>query len=170
MTKISLKNIKFLILGISLSLFVSCNLFPCGWATDLDSVDEKPKADFLIGTYKLDERTLDFIPGYENAESARLILKKDGSLEIKNTPIGTFDFMSYYDETDQNVNGTGTWKTEKGKYNAELNVGVKFEKKYSELDFWTDWDIYKKNGKPVIFIIIGDPDSCAAARFIKIAE
>ena len=108
--------------------------------------------------------------GYENAKSAELILKKDGSLEIKSTPIGTFDFMSYYDEADKNMNAIGTWKTKKGKYNAELNVAVEFEKEYSELDFRTTWDIYEKNGKPVILIIIGDPDSCAAARFVKITE
>ncbi len=170
MTKILRNNKNLLIIGIIFPLIIGCNLFPCGWATDLDEIDKKPTPDFLIGKYKLEERTLNFIPGYENAKNAELNLEKNGSLIIKNTPIGTFDFMDYYNETDQNVNAIGNWKARSGKYTAKLRVNLNFEKEYSELDVSTSWKIYEKDGKPVIFIILGDPDSCAAARFIKIDE
>ncbi len=161
---------KWLILGIICSIQISCNIIPCGWTTDLTEVNEKPNSDFIIGIYRLDERTINFIPGYEKAGNAELNLKKDGTLEIKDTPIGTFDFMDYYDENDQNVNVIGKWKIRDGKDTAELSVDLNFEEKYSELNTSTSWKIYEKDEKPVIFIILGDPDSCASARFIKTTE
>ena len=152
---------------MSLLPLISCNLVPCGWDYDLYKIHNKPTPKFLIGKYKLDKRTLNYIPGYKNAKNAELILEENGALIFENIPIGTFDFMDYYDETEKNVNAIGKWKVRSGNYTANLDVDINFEKAYSKLDFSTSWKIYEKEGKPVIFIIIGDPDSCAAARFIK---
>ena len=155
---------KWLIIVISLLLLISCNLVPCGWDYDLYRIHNKPTTKFLIGNYKPDERTRNYIKEYKNAE---LILEENGSLIFKNTPIRTFDFMNYYDETEKNVNAIGKWKVKSGNYTANLDVDLNFEKAYSKLDYSTTWKIYEKEGKAVIFIIIGDPDSCAVARFIK---
>ena len=162
-----MNNKKWLIIVITLLLIISCNLLPCGWDYDLYKIHNEPTSEFIIGKYKLDERTLNYIPEYENAKNAELILEENGTLILKNIPIGTFDFMDYYNETEQNVNAIGNWKVRSGKYTANLDVDINFEKEYSKLDMTTSWKIYEKERKPVIFIIIGDSDSCTAARFIK---
>lgn len=154
-----------------LSAISSCTLIPCGWDSDLDSVEEKPQTEFLIGKYKLDERTLKYIQGYENAHSAELNIKPDGTFEMRKIPQGTFDFMGYYNSMDINVDASGTWKTSFDKGIAELNVKVEFDNTKTDLpDFWTSWRIYEKDEKPVIFIMVGDPDECAVARFERIKE
>ena len=69
------------------------------------------------------------------------------------------------------MDAIGKWKTSYNKGTAELNVNVQFDSIKTDLtDFWTSWRIYEKDGKAVVFIIVGDPDSCSAARFEKTNE
>ena len=161
-----MKKPQFGIYFLILSAISSCTLIPCGWDSDLDTVEEKPKAEFLIGNYTLDERTINYIQGYENAQNAELSLKPNGTFNMRKIPKGTFDFMGYYKSMDISVDASGTWKTSFDKGTAELNVKVEFDSTKTDLaDFWTSWRIYEKDNKPVIFIMVGDPDECAAARF-----
>ena len=149
-----------------LSLAGSCALIPCSWDADLDALEKTPQADFLVGAYMLDERTLNYVPGYENAQNAVLNLNPDGTFEMRNVPKGTFDFMGYYDEMNVTVDAKGTWKVGYGKGTAELNVSVEFDSTLTDLsNFWTSWRIYEKDKKPIVFIMVGDPDECAAVRF-----
>ncbi len=168
----SLSEIKIGIYIITILFTISsCTLIPCGWDSDLDLVENNPKKEFLIGKYKLDERTVKHIQGYENSQNAKLNIKADGTFEMRNTPKRTFDFMSNYNSKDSVVDATGNWKTSYNKGTAELNVNVHFDSTKTDLtDFWTSWRIYEKNGKAIIFIIVGDPDGCSAARFEKINE
>ena len=161
-------GIYIIIILISIS---SCTLIPCGWDSDLDLVEKKPENEFLIGNYKLDERTLKYIQGYENSQSAELNIKSDGTFEMRNTPKRTFDFMSNYNSRDTIVDAIGKWKANFSKGTAELNVNVQFDSTKTDLtDFWTSWKIYEKDKKAIIFIIVGDPDNCSSARFEKITE
>ena len=77
-----------------LTTILSCTLIPCGWDSDLDLVEKNPKNEFMIGKYKLDERTVEYIPGYENFQNAELNIKSDGTFEMRNIPKRTFDFTS----------------------------------------------------------------------------
>ena len=147
----------------------SCTYIPCGWDSDLDTIKEEPQTENLIGRYRLDERTIKFIPGYENAQEAELNINADGTFDMQKIPKGTFDFMEYYNSMDINIDAKGRWKTSFNKGTAKLHVNVKFDSTKTDLkDFWTSWRIYEKDKKPVIFIIVGDPDECAAARFERI--
>ena len=163
-----------LLLGLYLLILLtisSCTLIPCGWDSDLNTIEEKPQVEFLIGKYKLDDRTLKYIQGYQNAQNAELNIKPDSTFEMRKVPKGTLDFMGYYKSMDINVDASGTWKTSFDKGTAELIVNIEFDSTKTDLtDFWTTWRIYEKDEKPVIFIMIGDPDECAAARFEIIKE
>ena len=154
-----------------LTTILICTLIPCGWDSDLDLVEKNPKNEFMIGKYKLDERTVEYIPGYENFQNAELNIKSDGTFEMRNIPKRTFDFTSNYNSNNDVVDAIGKWKTSYNKGTAELNVNVQFDSIKTDLtDFWTSWRIYEKDGKAVVFIIVGDPDSCSAARFEKTNE
>ena len=162
-------------IGISIIIILttisSCTLIPCGWDSDLDVLEEKPTNEFLIGKYKLDERTIKYIQKYENSQNAELNIKADGTFEMRNIPKGTLDFIGYYDSMDINIDAIGEWKTSYDKGTAELNVNVQFDSTKTNLtDFWTSWRIYEKGKKAVVFIMVGDPDECAAARFERKTE
>ncbi|MDY0089432.1 MAG: hypothetical protein RBR78_03605 [Flavobacteriaceae bacterium] len=146
----------------------SCTLIPCGWDSDLDSVKEKPTNEFLIGKYQFDERTK-HIQGFENSQNAELNIKSDGTFEINNIPKRALDFNASY--MDKSIDVNGEWKANYYKEKALLNVKFMFDSTKTDLnDFYTSWRIYKKDQKAVIFIMVGDPDECSAARFEKITE
>jgi hypothetical protein len=142
----------------------SCYLIPCNYYSDLDNYDKIPELQKLIGNYKLD------IDSPASAAPGELILKKDSTLILKNIPIGVLDvFRSDYDTKEKSPTEiNGTWKISNYKDQLRLDVNLKFENVDKKLrNFKTDWDLYKKNEKPVILIILGDPDSCEALKFIK---
>ncbi|HTO36528.1 MAG TPA: hypothetical protein VLZ72_09825 [Flavobacterium sp.] len=146
----------------------SCTLIPCGWDYDLDLVKEKPTNEFLIGKYQFDERTK-HIQGFENSQNAELNIKSDGTFEINNIPKRALDFNASY--MDKGINVSGEWRTSYRKGTAQLGVLVMFDSTKTDLnDFYTSWRIYKKDQKAVIFIMVGDPDECSAARFEKITN
>lgn len=117
----------------TLTAISSCTLIPCGWDSDLNLVEKSPKNEFLIGNYKLDERTIKHIQGYENSQSAELKIKSNGTFEMLNTPKRTFDFMSNYNSKDTVVDASGKWKTSYKKGTAELNVNVEFDSTKTDL-------------------------------------
>lgn len=146
----------------------SCTLIPCGWDSDLDSIKEKPTSEFLIGKYKFDERTKR-IQGFENSQNAELNIKSDGTFEIKNIPKRALDFNASY--MDKSIDVSGEWRASYREGTAQLGVLVMFDSTKTDLnDFYTSWRIYKKDQKAVIFIMVGDPDECSAARFEKITN
>lgn len=146
----------------------SCTLIPCGWDSDLDSIKEKPTSEFLIGKYKFDERTKR-IQGFENSQNAELNIKSDGTFEINNIPKRALDFNASY--MDKGIDVSGEWRTSYREGTAQLGVLVMFDSTKTDLnDFYTSWRIYKKDQKAVIFIMVGDPDECSAARFEKITN
>ena len=152
-----------------LMTFSSCYLIPCGADQGIDAVKEEPTNEFLTGTYRLDETTVKFMPGFENANKALLILGSNGILEMKDVPLGTIDFDAYYDSMHINVNAKGEWKSSYNERQAKLQVNFKFENSEKEpINYITSWKIYERDGTPVIYIMVGDPDECVAARFEKV--
>ena len=147
----------------------SCTLIPCSSYSGLKYVKENPKTDFLVGTYKIDDWTLDKTQGYENSQDARLIINSDGTFQMVNIHRGTIDFRTPYEFDRIKMNANGEWKTYSDKRSAEFSVNFKFEPSKTDLrNFGTTWGIYEKDKKAVIFIRVGDPDECSSVRFIKI--
>lgn len=170
------KNMTSLLTKIKIRTYVlaalvfisSCRLIPCPWDSDLDLFDEKPKNELLIGKYQFDQRTLNHVPGYDKAQNAKLELNVDGTFEMTGIPKGTFDHIHYHELDSTTVGAFGHWTAGFDEGTAELNVRVKFDSAETDLkDFWTSWKIYLKDKNPIILIVLGDPDSCLAARFEK---
>jgi hypothetical protein len=156
------------ILNIAIVIVLSgCSLIPCNSNSELDSLNAKPKDDELVGTYLPDRRTLLDIPGIQT--NSKMILTKDHKFVFENIPKSTFHTEAFYNESYDLVNGIGEWQSDFTEYTAELFVKVDEEELNSEgkFDFATSWKIYKYGKKHVIFIIVGDPDECAAIRLIQ---
>ena len=143
-------------IGIILLLF-SCNYLPCGWDSDLQILKQAPLINELVGVYKPDSITKQNISGFRLAE---FVLDSNGNLVFKNIPIGALDIERQNDQSP--MNGVGRWDVNS---NAQISVNLKFEG--HEAGFRTSYRLYNKNGRKVIFMIIGDPDECSAARFVQ---
>lgn len=162
------KNALRIISCMFLITSLSCTLIPCRWNSDLDLLKEKPTNEFLIGKYKIDEKTKR-IQGFENAQNAELIIKSNGTFEMKNIPKRTLDFDASY--TDKNIDVNGEWKTNYYDEKALFNAKFMFDSTKTDLkNFMTSWIIYKKDKKAIISIMVGDPDECSSVRFEKITK
>ena len=118
----------------------------------------------MVGEYKLD------INPPASRAPAKLTLKKDSTFIIKQIPIGVLNvFYSDYKQDDNNLeNITGTWKITDNYDELKLSVDIQLSDINDKLDnIWTSWKLYEKDNKPVVLIILGDPDSCNALKFIK---
>lgn len=74
-------------------------------------VTENPQTDFLTGKYKLDQRTLNRVQGYESAADSRLTINTDGTIEMSDVPKGTFDFIGYDKSDGVTIDAKGNWKS-----------------------------------------------------------
>lgn len=148
-----------------LLLASSCNYLPCGWDDDLSQVSTIPIEQTIIGQYIPDEITKEIIPGYK-ISPAQIILENDGIMKFQNIPGSTFDFEKYYSNNHEPISGSGNWQVDNKENKIELDVKLKFQPNTLS-NYGTSYRLYKKNGKYVIFIIVGDPDECSAARFIQ---
>jgi hypothetical protein len=163
MKKTSFRIKQSLILTFILLLITSCTLIPCTSDSGLDYVNENPKPNFLIGTYKLDEWTLSKTQGYSNSQNSRLKVYSNGLFELINIPKGTIDINTLYYSEGEDIDANGTWKTR-----FKEGETAQFSVNFSSLSMV--WKIYEQDEKAVILIRVGDPDNCAAVRFIKTSE
>ena len=145
--------------------FASCNYFPCGWDSDLTTVKQTPSTDKLTGAYYPDQITKQIIKGYDHVDSCFIHLDANGTITYRNIPINTFDFEKASENKVYPIDGTGKWKADYKNGTAELNVALVADSSFEGLN--TAFRIYEKNGSPVIFIIVSDPDECLVARFVK---
>jgi lipocalin len=126
-------------------------------------MEKLPTENELIGDYKLNIK-----PPY-SVGPAKLILNKNNTFELKNVPIGVLDvFNSDYKQNQKSLQDiTGKWKISNND-NYELKVSIEYNKIDSQLEnIGSSWILYEQDKKPVILIILGDPDSCEALSFIK---
>ncbi len=162
-----------MIIMLILSTYSSCTLVPCFSDSGLNYLNNNPKPDFLIGTYKLDEWTLNNTQGYKNSHSAQMQINTDGTFQLINIPKGTIDFNTLHYSEGKKINISGKWKSKfSNELKAELDVTFLLDSTKNNINNFTStsWKIYQKNQNAVIYIRVGDPDDCAAVRFKKINE
>ncbi len=157
------RTLKLTLISTLLITLTNCYLFPCNYYSDLNKIDEAPEIQNMIGSYKLD------IAPPASVGPGELILMDDSTLILKNIPIRILDvFNSDYNKKESLQDIKGTWEFSKYNGQLSLNVNLKFKKIDGEIrNYKSHWSLYKKNIKPVILIILGDPDSCEALKFIK---
>lgn len=137
----------------------SCYLIPCNLDSGLNEFKEEQNDDFFIGEYYVES----FIGNSYNLNTENTYIKVSNQLiEIYNIPSRVFNF-----NLNREINAKANWKQVPFKENLFLSVNLIFEKQDSLENYGTSWEVYKKNGKPVILIKVGDPDECSAIRFIK---
>lgn len=137
---------------------------------------ENPKPEFLVGKYKLDNRTLEY-EIFKDSGDVELVINKDHTFQILKLPIEGAQFGVFNEKKNIRININREWKTFEGKndfLSRENSIfHVSYNHDYNDSDsmgYGGSWKIYEKGGKPVIFYILGDPDSCEAVRYIKTAE
>ena len=149
---------------ILLIVFSSCTLIPCAYYSDLDTFDKTPVVSQMVGNYQL------VIDPPSSRPQAQLILKKDSTFILKEVPVGVINvFDSDFEQDDNSLkNIIGTWHISEYDREDKLSVEIKLSQINKKLeDIWTNWKLYKIDNKPVVLIMLGDPDSCEALKFIK---
>jgi len=160
-----MRVVKTIVCLFIVFLFSSCYIIPCGWDSDLQTIKGQISINDLVEIYKLDERSKQVIPGYEKIDNSEITLEKNGKLTYKNILIGTFDFEKFKNKSNKIINGTGEWSVDKNDGKEEFLVTLDSTELFN--GYSTSYRLYKKKDKYVIFIIVGDPDECLAARFIE---
>ncbi len=149
---------------IFLLAFSICVIVSCGWKSGLDEITYKPTVQELSGIYKPDRYTRELL-GKGFTEGAEIRLEKNKILRFSNAPKSIFDFGAYYSADRFAVSGSGQW----GIYlNEHPEISVSLEAENGAFKpFSTSYPLYKQGSKYVIFIMMGDPDEHAAARFVQ---
>jgi len=140
-----------------------CSFLPCPYYSDLKELKNLDEEE-LIGSYYSDDNS------YAQNGQAELMIKKNKSFLLKNIPIAVLDvFHTDYKQDMNNLQAiTGNWKIPKEQENNELITEIEYNKIAPEFgNISTTWELFEKDGQPVILIIIGDPDSCRALSFVK---
>ena len=159
--KSSLLKLSFYMLFIL--FFYSCYLIPCNLDSGLDELNVKQEDSFFIGEYVVEKS----INNSFKTDNTTIKLKKDGTIVMNNMPIDIFDFMGI----DKEINVKGTWKQNfiedplEDRYYLPTNLELDNKSKVRVV--LRTIKVYTKNNKPVLFIEFGDPDECAAVRFMK---
>jgi len=142
----------------------NCRFAPCPYYAGLERLEKLPTKTELKGHYTLNIEPL------SSVGPAELILYENNLFKLKNIPIGVLDvFYSDYKQGQNSLQDiTGKWKISNSDNNYELNVSIDYKKIDSQLGIVSsNWELYYQDKKPVILIILGDPDSCEALSFIK---
>ena len=165
MKKKSHFNIKLFLLILVTVLLSNCGFIPCPYYADLKQLENLPTKMDLKGHYMLNIKPPNSVGPVE------LILYENNIFELKNVPVGVLDvFNSDYKQDQKSLQDiTGKWKiSNSDNNNYELRVSIDYNKIDSQLEnVGTYWKLYHQDKKPVILIILGDPDSCEALSFIK---
>ena len=169
-------GINLILVLLVLLTLSNCRLAPCLSDSDLEYVTEKPKSEFIVGKYKLQSEISEF-EILENAENTELIINPDFTFQINELPIEGWEFGVFQEKENIQINIFGKWKTFKGKdgflnkENSIFNTSYSIENNMGDSSgYGGSWKIYEKDGIPVIFYGLGDPDNCEAVRFIKVSE
>ena len=151
---------------LTVSILISaCNYIPCSSSSDLTKVKEVPEYFKIAGIYKPDDFTQMDIPGYSKSDSIEITLTKDGIIYFRNLPKSTFTNRDYSADTAIKINGIGSWNCSYVKNTANINTKVKLS---DTLIFAPSiFNLYKKKGRFVILLKIGDPDVCQAVRLLQ---
>ena len=141
-----------------------CVTISCGWKSGLDNISSKPTPQQLLGVYKPDKYTKDLL-GEGYTEGAEITLEKDGVLKFTNTPKSIFDFDSYYSAKHVSVSGSGRWNVYLDEH-PQISLSLQADDNAFK-PFSTSYPLYQKGDKYVLFMVVGDPDERAVARFVQ---
>lgn len=155
----------FLLILVSI-VFTKCGFIPCQYYSNLNKFDQLPSDNFLSGRYSLNDKPLNFI------ENAELVLNTNKTFVLKNIPVNLINifYQDFVQNTDSLHDITGNWDINYNYSNeVVLSIAIEYSKIDSKLeDTNTYWELYKQDNKPVVLIILGDPDSCEALSFKKV--
>ena len=158
------RTYKLTFINLLFVLLSSCYLIPCNYYSDLNKFNNKPNFKQLVGNYQLD------IEPPASRAQAQLILKKDSTFILKEVPVGVLNvFNSDFEQDDNSLeNIIGTWQISDYGKETSLSVDINWSQIDEKLDdSQTSWKLYEKDNKPIVLIILGDPDSCESLKFIK---
>lgn len=156
----------FILVGILLILN-SCYFFG-----PVDSSIETRNVDFketdIIGTWKLDKFSYEYLSKKENFDSIHITFKADSTFVLNNSQ----DLFKWRGNTpeflDVKQNGvidntitSGAWKIKH--YKNQKTLGMTYENK----TYQTGINVYKKGSEYQIWYFFGDPDSGERLRFLK---
>ena len=158
-----MKNIiKFILIA---KLLTSCNFFgPVESSIETHNVDYSEKD--IIGTWKLDNFSYDYLSKKEKLDSIYIIFNKDSTF-IMNNSIDLFKFSEDLTKNEK-INGTidnqklkGTWSINKIENYTYFTLNYEKNKNVSGLN------VYKKENQYQIWYFLGDPDMGQRLRFLK---
>jgi|SRR5690606_25127782 len=158
----------FILAGILLTLN-SCYFFgPVDSNIETRNVDFK-EAD-IIGTWKLDKFSYEYLEKKENFDSIYIAFKTDSTFVLNNSQ-DLFKWRGNAPEyldvkqngTIDNIMTSGTWKIKDYK-SGNLKV---LEIVYNNKTYQTGVNVYKKDNEYQIWYFFGDPDSGERLRFLK---
>lgn len=156
---------KFIYSSIFFFLLIGCRYLPCGVSFDLEQIEKTVAEEEITGIYLPDETTRQVTPGYTGGSSAKLELKSDQTFVLSDFPKSTFYFDVSTKNVHQYISASGKWKV----YKNENQHKIELEYDFSGVieNYTSTYDLYQKDGRPVILIGIGDPDECNFLRLKK---
>ncbi|RXG18130.1 hypothetical protein DSM03_101809 [Leeuwenhoekiella aestuarii] len=153
---------------ILLFILTSCHLINCDLDSDLEPLTAKPDSESIVGTWYPDKRTMESVSVYRKSENPEFIISSNGTFKMSRIPAKTFTLLTSKNPSEKSVDATGTWKLVESRGFVFLSMDIIFEKNNFRLTkMGVPWKINIKNGKVVLFRMIGDPDECEAVRLIK---
>jgi|AntRauMFilla1563_2_1112583.scaffolds.fasta_scaffold00872_6 hypothetical protein len=160
-----MKHILNIILATS--LFYSCNfLGPVDSSIQTHDVIYSEKD--IIGTWKLDKFSYEYLSKKEHIDSIYITFNKDSTFVLNNS-IHLFDRSVDLNKNEaihgklDNIKNTGSWKITNHK-NIKL---IKLDLIFKKNKYQGGIDVFKKENEFQIWYFFGDPDTGERLRFIK---
>ncbi|WP_432672645.1 hypothetical protein [Flavobacterium sp. SM2513] len=160
---------KTFIIIINAILLNSCHFF-----SPVDSSIQTKNVDFnevdIIGKWKLDKFSYEYLCMKENVDSIYIIFKADSTFILNNSK-DLFKWKYWTSDSSNakengaidNLNTSGTWKISDYK-SANLKL---LEITYTDKTTQTGINVYKKGVNYQIWYFFGDPDTGERLRFLK---
>lgn len=147
-------------------ILISCNFFgPVESSIQTHNVDYNEKD--LIGTWKLDKFSYEYLSKKENLDSIYITFNSDSTFVLNNS-IHLFDRMDYRD--NEKINGKidnlkteGIWKIIRYETLNHKYFILNFEDNETRSDF----KVFKKGDEYQIWYFFNDPDTGQRLRFLK---
>jgi len=148
-----------------LSIFTSCNFFgPIENKTQTKNVDFKAKD--IVGTWKLDEFSYEYLSKKENLDSIYITFESDNTF-ILNNSVKLFDRTADLSKNEK-INGKLDNEISKGKWIIKQYTNHKaLEITHENITYKLDLNVYKKGENYQIWYFFNDPDSGQRLRFLK---
>lgn len=151
---------------VIVNVLISCNFFgPVDSSIQTHNVEYSEKD--IIGTWKLDKFSYEYLSKKENLDSIYITFKSDSTFVLNNS-IDLFDRMDYRDNEKingkiDNVETEGKWKIIRYETLNHKDFNLNFEDNETRSDF----KVFKKGDEYQIWYFFNDPDTGQRLRFLK---